>query len=84
MIATGASGFGIMAIVAGIERGFITREEGVQRFLKITSFLEKADKFHGAVSHFIDGTTGKTVAFFGPKDNGGGFWWRPLLIPRGC
>mgnify|MGYP000310509297 FL=1 len=51
MIATGASGFGIMAIVAGIERGFITREEGVQRFLKITSFLEKADKFHGAVSH---------------------------------
>lgn len=87
MIATGASGFGIMAIVAGIERGFITREEGVQRFLKITSFLEKADKFHGAVSHFIDGTTGKTVAFFGPKDNGGdlvetSFLFQGLLTAR--
>ena len=80
MIATGASGFGIMAIVAGIERGFITREEGVQRFLKITSFLEKADKFHGAVPHFIDGTTGKTVAFFGPKDNGGDFGGDPFLF----
>ena len=87
MIATGASGFGIMAIVAGIERGFITREEGVQRFLKITSFLEKADKYHGAVSHFIDGTTGKTVAFFGPKDNGGdlvetSFLFQGLLTAR--
>lgn len=87
MIATGASGFGIMAMLAGIERGFITREEGVERFLKITSFLEKADKFHGAVSHFIDGTTGKTVPFFGPKDNGGdlvetSFLFQGLLAAR--
>lgn len=87
MIATGASGFGIMAILTGIERGFITREEGIERFLKITSFLEKADKFHGAVSHFIDGPTGKTVAFFGPKDNGGdlvetSFLFQGLLAAR--
>lgn len=87
MIATGASGFGIMAIVSGINRGFITREEGVERFLKITSFLEKADKYHGAVPHFIDGTTGKTVAFFGPKDNGGdlvetSFLFQGLLVAR--
>lgn len=71
MIATGASGFGIMATIVATERGFITREEAVERFVKITSFLEKADKYHGAVSHFIDGKTGKTVPFFGPKDNGG-------------
>lgn len=87
MIATGASGFGIMATLVGIERGFISREEGVERFLKITSFLEKADKFHGAVSHFIDGPTGKTVAFFGPKDNGGdlvetSFLFQGLLTAR--
>lgn len=87
MIATGASGFGIMATLVGIERGFITREEGVERFLKIASFLEKADTFHGAVSHFIDGTTGKTVAFFGPKDNGGdlvetSFLFQGLLTAR--
>lgn len=87
MIATGASGFGIMATLVGIERGFISREEGVERFLKIASFLEKADKFHGAVSHFIDGPTGKTVAFFGPKDNGGdlvetSFLFQGLLTAR--
>lgn len=87
MIATGASGFGIMALLTGIERGFITREEGVERFLTITSFLQKADKFHGAVSHFIDGPTGKTVAFFGPKDNGGdlvetSFLFQGLLAAR--
>ena len=71
MIATGASGFGIMAIIAATERGFITREEAVDRFTAITSFLSGADKFHGAVSHFIDGTTGKTIPFFGQRDNGG-------------
>lgn len=70
MIATGASGFGIMALITGAERKFITRQELVQRFLKITSFLEKADKFHGAFPHFLDGSTGKTEAFFGPRDNG--------------
>jgi hypothetical protein len=71
MIATGASGFGIMAIIAGVKRGFITREQAVQRFLKITDFLLKADRFHGVFPHFLDGTTGKVVPFFGPADNGG-------------
>lgn len=71
MIATGASGFGIMAIIVGTERGFITRDEAVERLTRITSFLSKADKFHGAVSHFMDGSTGKTIPYFGTKDNGG-------------
>lgn len=70
MIATGASGFGLMALIAGTERGFITRKEVVARFTKIVNFLEKADKYHGAVPHFIDGKTGKTEPFFGKKDNG--------------
>jgi hypothetical protein len=71
MVATGASGFGIMAIIAGVKRGFITRDQAVQRFLKITDFLLKADRFHGAFPHFLDGTTGKVVPFFGSRDNGG-------------
>ncbi len=70
MIATGASGFGIMALIVGSERGFITRQQAAERFTKIVNFLEKADKYHGAVAHFIDGKTGKTEAFFGKKDNG--------------
>lgn len=71
MIATGASGFGMMAILAGVKRGFISREKAVERFLKITDFLSKADRFHGVFPHFLDGRTGKTVPFFGNRDNGG-------------
>ena len=71
MIATGASGFGMMTLLVGVERSFITRDEAVGRFLRITDFLTKAEKHHGAFSHFMDGRTGKTVPFFGPRDNGG-------------
>jgi hypothetical protein len=70
MVATGASGFGIMALIVGTERGFITREESVERFIKIVNFLEKAETFHGVYPHFMDGTTGKVVPFFGHRDNG--------------
>ena len=62
--------FGIMAIPVGIERGFITREEGADRLLAIVTFLdEKAERFHGAYSHWLDGTTGKAIQF-GGKDDG--------------
>lgn len=71
MIASGASGFGMMALLAGAERGFITRQQAADRFDKITQFLMQAEKFHGAFPHFIDGKTGEVVPFFGQKDNGG-------------
>lgn len=71
MIAAGASGFGMMAIITGIHRGFITREQGAERFERITAFLQDAERHHGVYSHFMDGTTGKTVAWFGRQDNGG-------------
>ncbi|WP_315819451.1 hypothetical protein [Paraflavitalea speifideaquila] len=70
MIASGASGFGIMALLVGAERKFITRQEAADRFDRITTFLTKADKFHGVFPHFIDGPTGKVEPFFGPNDNG--------------
>ena len=71
MIAAGASGFGIMALIVGTERKFITRKQSIDRFIKIVSFLEGAQKFHGAFSHFIDGPTGKVEPFFGMRDDGG-------------
>lgn len=71
MIAAGASGFGIMALIVGTERKFITRKQSIERFLKIVNFLEKAEKFHGAFPHFIDGPTAKAEPFFGMRDNGG-------------
>ncbi len=36
----------------------------------IIDFLAKADRFHGAWPHWINGETGKVVPF-GKKDNGG-------------
>jgi hypothetical protein len=70
IVTSGGSGFGIMAIIVGIERGFITREQGLQRFDKILDFLETSDRFHGAWSHWINGATGDVVPF-STNDNGG-------------
>jgi hypothetical protein len=69
-VTSGGSGFGIMAIVVGIERDFITRTDGVQRLNKIVTFLEHADRFHGAWSHWINGATGEVIPF-STKDDGG-------------
>jgi hypothetical protein len=69
IVTSGGSGFGLMALVVGMERGFITRSEGIQRLEKVISFLEKADKFHGALPHWLNGETGK-VKPFGMKDDG--------------
>ena len=70
VVTSGGSGFGIMAIIAGIDRGYVTREEGVARMDKIVTFLEKADSFHGVFPHWWYGETGK-VRGFSDKDNGG-------------
>lgn len=60
----GGGGFGVMAIIVGIERGFITRDEGVARIKKIVNFLANTiDKFHGAFPHWFNGTTGKVIPF---------------------
>jgi hypothetical protein len=71
MIATGASGFGIMALIVGVERKFISRAAAVKRFTQVVNFLENTETFHGAFSHFVDGPTGKVEPFFGKRDNGG-------------
>jgi hypothetical protein len=70
VVTSGGSGFGLMALIVGIERNFVTRTDGVARFNKIVTFLEKADRFHGAWSHWINGNTGKVFPF-SQKDNGG-------------
>lgn len=69
VVTTGGSGFGLMAILVGIERGFINRDEAVERISRIVEFLNKADRFHGAWSHWLYGETGK-VKPFGKNDDG--------------
>ena len=70
LVAMGASGFGVMALVVAVDRGFITREQGLQRMLRLTHFLETADRFHGVWPHFLDGRTGKNISLFGIYDDG--------------
>jgi hypothetical protein len=69
-VTSGGSGFGVMAIITGINRGFITRSQGLTRMQTIVSFLKNtAQKFKGAFPHWLNGTTGEVVPF-GANDNG--------------
>ncbi len=69
-VTSGGSGFGIMSIVTGINRNFITRVQGLTRMQTIVAFLKNnAQKFHGAFPHWLNGTTGAVIPF-STKDNG--------------
>jgi len=64
VVTTGGSGFGIMAIVVGINRQFITRADGLTRMQTIVAFLKNnAQTFHGAFPHWLNGVTGAVVPF---------------------
>ncbi|MEQ8583062.1 MAG: glucoamylase family protein [Marinoscillum sp.] len=79
VVTSGGSGFGVMAILVGIERGFIEREEAVRRYERILDFLETADRYHGVYPHWWYGDTGKTKAF-SKKDDGGDLVETAFLI----
>ena len=78
-ITGGGSGFGIMALIVGMERSFISRAEGVERMDQILTFLESADRFHGAWPHWMNGSTGDVIPF-SPNDNGGDLVETSFLI----
>ncbi|WP_370583343.1 glucoamylase family protein [Pedobacter sp. ASV28] len=78
-VTAGGSGFGVMALVTGISRNFISRTDGLARMQQIVGFLKTADRFHGAFPHWIDGNTGKVIAF-STKDNGGDLVETSLLM----
>jgi len=71
VVATGASGFGILALIVGMDRGFITRAQGIARLNKMVGFLERAPRYHGAWSHFMDDATGASLPVFDMFDDGG-------------
>jgi hypothetical protein len=79
IVTTGGTGFGLMAILVGIERNFIIRKQGLERFEKIINYLEKADRYHGVWPHWLIGETGKTKAF-SKKDDGGDLVETAFLI----
>ncbi len=69
LVAIGGSGFGIMAIVVAVERGWIPRSAALSRLDQMLAMLETAPRYHGMFSHFIDGRTGATIPFR-RKDDG--------------
>ena len=70
IVTSGGSGFGIMALLVGINRNFITHADGLSRMQTIVSFLKnKAQTFHGAFPHWLNGQTGAAVPF-STKDDG--------------
>ena len=70
VVSTGGSGFGLMTILVAIKNGNVPRAEAVSRLTTSLNFLQNANRFHGAWSHWINGTTGNVIPF-GTMDNGG-------------
>ncbi len=67
----GGTGVGIMTIVVGAQRGFVTRAQAADRILLMLSFLQdNVTTYHGVWPHWFWGDTGRTVPF-STKDDGG-------------
>ena len=86
VVTTGGTGFGIMAMIVASERKWQPRDSVSARLLKMVKFLLKADNYHGAFPHWLNGATGKIVPF-GRKDDGGdlvesAFLFQGLLTAR--
>jgi len=67
--AIGGSGFGVLATIVAVNRGWVGRDTAVRRLVKMVDFLNKADSYHGIFPHFMHGATGKTIPF-GKLDDG--------------
>jgi len=61
--AVGGTGFGILATIVAVERKWVSREAALDRLIQIVDFLAKADSYHGIYPHFVNGDTGKAIAF---------------------
>ena len=78
-VTSGGSGFGLMALIVGAERGFITREQALERTTKMVDFLLTVPRFQGAFSHWMNGGTGAVIPF-SPLDDGGDLVETSFLI----
>ena len=70
VVTTGGTGFGVMALIVGAERGFLARAEVLAQLDRILAALEATPRYKGAFPHWINGQTGATIAF-SPHDDGG-------------
>jgi len=71
VVAIGGSGFGIMALVIAVDRGWVTRAAALERLGRMLDALRHARCYHGAFPHFLDARTGAAVPLINHKDDGG-------------
>lgn len=69
-VAIGGTGFGVMAMIVAVERGWITRDAALERLRRMLDALLRAKRYHGTFPHFMDGATGTTFPM-SPKDDAG-------------
>lgn len=81
-VTVGGTGFGVAAIVVAADRGWITREQTLDRLLRIARFLRdktQRQELHGAFPHWINGSSGQTMNF-GEHDSGADLVETSLLL----
>ena len=79
LVATGGSGFGLMAIIVAVERGWVARAAALERIARMLDLLARATCYHGVFPHFMNGRTGATIPFM-RKDDGGDLVETSLLM----
>ena len=79
LVAVGASGFGVMAIIVAAEREWISRAAALERIGAMLDLLTRATCYHGAFPHFMNGRTGACIPF-SRKDDGGDLVETSFLI----
>ena len=79
VVTSGGSGFGIMAVLIAVERGWIKRDAALAHLLRMARFLERASSYHGVFPHWLNGATGQTIPF-SRRDDGGDLVETSFLI----
>jgi hypothetical protein len=79
LVATGGSGFGVMALIVAVERGWVPRAAALERLGRMLDVLSRATCYHGVFPHFMNGRTGATIPFM-RKDDGGDLVETSFLI----
>ena len=69
-VCSGGTGFGVMALIAGAERGLLPRAAVLERVATVVAFLSRAETYHGVFPHFLHGETGATIPFSAMDDGG--------------
>lgn len=64
MVATKETGYAILSLIVGAEKGFVNRNMALRRISRIVYFLQRAQNNHGFFPSYFNGRTGTPDYFF--------------------